>query len=128
MQQQGPEGGIPCRHAVSILTSSVQEQDGFLVAGQDLPLFFVEDALPADRLLVLHHDREGLGWTVLPGTEFLHCLFVGRVAAQMKTADSLNCHDAAFQDGSAGGRDGFPSDDLRLHPASGLSGRARGFE
>ena len=90
------------------VVSAVQQEDGLLVAGQDLLLLFIEEAFPADCLHIPHHDREGLGRPVLAGPEPFHRRLIGGVAAQVEAADPLDRDDPALQDGPPGGRDGIP--------------------
>ncbi len=90
------------------VVSAVQQEDGLLVAGQDLLLLFIEEAFPADCLHIPHHDREGLGRPVLAGPEPFHRRLIGGVAAQVEAADPLDHDDPALQDGPPGGRDGIP--------------------
>ena len=89
------------------------------MAGQDLSLRLAHQTLPFDRLLIPHHDGERLDRTGLSGPEFRYRLFIRRVTAKVKTADSLDRHNAAFENGPAGGRDGIPSYDLRPDPSPG---------
>ena len=108
---------IVCQYRSGL--SFVQKKDGLLVACQDLMLFLIEKTFAADRFLVFHHDRKRLGRTPFSVAQLLHCLLAGRVTAKVKTADSLDCHNAAFENGPAGGRDGIPSYDLRPDPSPG---------
>ena len=108
----GRDHGIPG-------TAPLQEQDGLLVPGQDLVLCLTAEAFAADRRLIPHHDREGLGGPALACAQPAHRGLIGRVTTEVETADSLDRDDAAVQDRAPRRRDGIPADTVGMHAAPG---------
>ena len=95
------------------------------MAGQNLPLTGSDPAFPVRCLLIPHHDREGLHGPLFAGPQQADCLLVGSVAAQMKTADAFDSHNAAFQNGPPGFCDGLSPVDPARHALRNIHGTFR---
>ena len=100
-----------------------EQDDGFLVAGEDGLLAGAQLAFAAHDGHIACHDSKGLDWAVLELAQAGDGFFVFGVAGEVKAADALDGDDAAAGEGAAGAGDGvltttgFIADDVELGAA-----------
>ena len=100
----------------------VQKQDRLLMSGQDLFLFFTDQAFSFHRLQIFRHDCKWLRRTLFEFPKPSHRFFICCITTQMEASDSLDRYNASFCDDPSGINDRIPpaffsSDQIDLRSA-----------